>query len=98
MYAYKGDMKMKLIVLEELEKLPEGIGLEYEAVEGKITIIIGYCEMEQFKLLNLTVNCLIGKFLQKGFNVSYDNSSHKYIVGKFKHYRYVALRPVKGDK
>lgn len=29
---------MKLLILEALESLPEGIELEYEAIEGKIAI------------------------------------------------------------
>lgn len=86
---------MKLLILEALESLPEGIELEYEAIEGKIAISTDYADREGFDVLDANVNDLIRKFEDKGYNVTYDNINNRRFQEVLKHRRYVVMRKPK---
>lgn len=89
---------MKLAILETLTNIPEGIELNYETTENKVTLIIGYTPIEKFKPLCTYLNMIADKFASKGYAITYDNFSSKHICGQLKHYRYIALRPKKEGK
>lgn len=89
---------MKLLILEALESLPEGIELEYEAIEGKIAISTDYADREGFDVLDVNVNELIRKFESKGYKVTYDNIANGKFKEVLKHRRYVVMRKPKEEK
>lgn len=89
---------MKLLILEALENLPEGLELEYEAIEGKITISTDYADREGFDVFDANVNDLIRKFEDKGYKVTYDNITNKTFDNLLQHRRYVVMRKPKEDK
>lgn len=83
---------MKLTVLKALENLPEGMELEYEAVEQKITISTDYDTSEWFEVFDAHVNNLIRKFEDKGYKVTYDNIINKKFNEVLHHRRYVTMK------
>lgn len=89
---------MKLLILEALENLPEGLELEYEAIEGKIAISTNYADREGFAEFDANVNDLIRKFEGKGYKVTYDNITNRKFNNSLQHRRYVVMRKPKGDK
>lgn len=89
---------MKLIVLEALENLPEGIELEYEAVEQKITINTDFANREKFEIFNIHVNDLIRKFKNKEYKITYDNITSGKFNEVLQHSRFVVMRKPKEEK
>lgn len=89
---------MKLIVLEALENLPEGIELEYEAVEQKITINTDFADRQRFEMFDVHVNDLIRKFEDKGCKVTYDNITSGKFNEVLQHSRFVVMRKPKEEK
>lgn len=90
--------EMKMLVLEALQNIPEGLTLEYEAIERLITIAMEYVERDRFNLLNIHMDQLIGKFNNRNYIITYDNTVNKKIDGILKHYRYVHMRLIKENK
>ena len=86
---------MKLLILEALENLPEGLELEYEAIEGKIAISTDYADKEGFNVLDANVSDLVKKFEDKGYKVTYDNVANRKFQEILKHRRYTVLRKPK---
>ena len=89
---------MKLMVLEMLQDIPEGIELAYEAVENTVTISINYSEREKFDMLDEHVNNLIKRFEDKGYKATYDNINNRKFNEILQHSRYVCMRIIKEDK
>ena len=89
---------MKLLILEALESLPEGLELEYEAVEQKISISTDYADRDVFDIFDMNVNDLIRKFEGKGYKVTYDNITNTKSKEILQHRRYVVMRKPKEDK
>ena len=89
---------MKLTVLKALENLPEGLELEYEAVEQKITISTNYDNSEWFEVFDAHVNNLIRKFEDKGYKVTYDNITNKKFEEVLYHRRFVVMKKPKEEK
>lgn len=83
---------MKLTVLKALENLPEGLELEYEAVEQKITISTDFADREGFEVFDAHVNNLIRMFEGKGCKVYFDTITNKKFNEVLQHRRYVAMR------
>ena len=84
--------EMKLMVLEALQNIPDGLTLEYEAVENRITICMEYVERERFNTLNICMDQLIKKFNDRNYVITYDNTVNKRFGGVLKHYRYVCMK------
>lgn len=83
---------MKLMVLQALENLPEGLELEYEAVEQKVTISTDFADREGFDVFDAHVNDLIRKFEGKGCKVYFDTITNRKFNEVLQHRRYVAMR------
>lgn len=89
---------MKLLILEALENLPEGIELEYEAVEQKIAISTDYADKEGFDVFDVNINDLIRKFEDKGYKVTFNDLTSRKFKGVLKHRKYVVMRKPKEEK
>lgn len=83
---------MKLTVLKALENLPEGLELEYEAVEQKIIISTDFADREEFGVFDAHVSDLIRKFEDKGYKVYFDTITNKKFNEVLQHRRYVAMK------
>lgn len=79
-------------------RMVEGLQFEFEAIEGKITIIVGYIEIGKFKDVNTIANSIINDLLKANYEIIYDNLTSQIFLNALRLHRYVVLRPVKGDK
>ena len=75
-----------------LSKVVDGIKIEFERTDKKVSITIGYTKENKFQELSLVVDAIVLDVLKDGYRISGDSVCSEYICGEQKYFRMVILR------
>ena len=75
-----------------LSKVVDGIKIDFERTDKKVSITISYTKEDKFQELSLIVDAIVLDVLKDGYRISGDNICSEYICGEQKYFRMVILR------